>query len=264
MSTHLYCVLPYQMRGTGAIPPGLSGVDGCRVRELPVDGLVAWVSDIERELPARPLTPKLADGPFWFNGLKEHDAVVEAALETGTTPVPARFGQRFLDDDACRAALVSRAASVETLLATMQGFVEMTVIITPSTTRMLRDLEPVIPEMLEPQHRDARPRHVEKLRSGEAATHAITDATDDLAGRIRIATADVVRRSTVHGSVTPMPLRTISHLVARDDVPRYKDALATVRAGHEFRFLSIGPRAPYSFCGLSEDSGGKHGMNLAE
>jgi hypothetical protein len=264
MSTHLYCVLPHQMRGTGTIPPGLSGVDGCRVRELAVDRLVAWVSDIARKLPTPSRAPQLAEGPIWFNGLQEHDAVVEAALETGTTPVPARFGQRFLDDDACRAALVSRAASVESLLDTMQGFVEMTVIITPSTRRMLRDLEPVIPEILAPRQSGAKSRHVETLRSGEAATHAITDATDDLAERIRAATVDVVRRSTVHGSVTPMPLRTISHLVARDDIARYKDGMDAVQSGPEFRFLVIGPRAPYSFCGLGEESGGRHGMNLAE
>jgi hypothetical protein len=263
MSTHLYCVLPHQMRGAGAIPPGLSGVDGCRVRELPVDRVVAWVSDIEREPKLSAQT--LATAPVWFDGLKEHDAVVEAALGTGTTPVPARFGQRFLDDDACRAALVSRAASVESLITTMQGFVEMTVIITPSTRRMLRDLEPVIPEMLEPRRRGAKqPRHVEALRAAETTTNAVTDATDELAERIGAATADVVHRQTVHGAVTPMPLRTISHLVARDQVARYREALDTVRSGPECRFLVIGPRAPYSFCGLGEESGGKHGMNLAE
>jgi hypothetical protein len=60
-----------------------------------------------------------------------------------------------------------------------------------------------------------------------------------------------------------MPLRTISHLIARNDIAQYREAIATVRSSREFRFLVIGPRAPYSFCGLGEDSG-KHGMNLAE
>ena len=36
---------------------------------------------------------------------------------TGATPVPARYGQRFDDDAACRSALVGRAASIESLLA---------------------------------------------------------------------------------------------------------------------------------------------------
>ncbi|HTE44929.1 MAG TPA: GvpL/GvpF family gas vesicle protein [Gemmatimonadaceae bacterium] len=259
MSTHLYCVVPHQLRGAGAIPPGLSGVGGGRVRELPVDGLVAWVSDIERDVPIWGTGVRETG-----EGLREHDAVVEAALETGTTPVPARFGQRFDDDDACRAALVRRASSVESLVTTMQGFVEMTIIITPSTRRMLRDLEPVIPEMLEPQTRGNSPRYLDKLRATENASGAVSHATDGLADQIRLATVSVVRRSTVHQSVTPMPLRTISHLVARDDITAYKRAVRTVQSAGEFRFLVIGPRAPYSFCGLTDDSGGTHGMNLAD
>ncbi len=123
MTTHLYCVLPDD---TGdAIPPGLSGLAGARVRALPVDGLVAWVSDVARDVPVS------------IDEVRAHDAVVEAALETGSTPVPARYGQRFDDDDACRAALANRADSVESLVADMQGFVEMTLIVTPSTRRAI-------------------------------------------------------------------------------------------------------------------------------
>src|SRR5689334_7761158 len=96
-----------------AIPPGLSGLAGERVRVLEIDGLVAWVSD------ARTI-------PVSVDGVRAHDAVVEAALDTGTTPVPARFGQRFASDDACREALRNRAASVESVLADVQGTVEMT------------------------------------------------------------------------------------------------------------------------------------------
>ena len=99
MKTHLYCVLPQDERIE--LPDGLSGVAGARVRAIPVDGVVAWVSDVERDVPVS------------VEGVRAHDAVVEAALEMGSTPVPARFGQRFADDAACRDALSSRAASVE-------------------------------------------------------------------------------------------------------------------------------------------------------
>src|SRR3954462_9693653 len=124
MTTHLYCVLPMAQRG--ALPPDLSGVSGARVRALPIERVVAWVCDVERGVPLS------------IDGVKAHDAVVEAALETGSTPVPARFGQRFASDDACRDALVRQSSSVESLLATMQGLVEMTVILTPSTKQMIR------------------------------------------------------------------------------------------------------------------------------
>jgi hypothetical protein len=250
MSTHLYCVLPSD--ALVSIPSGLTGVAGGSVRALPVDGVVAWVSDVEREVPVS------------IDGVRAHDAVVEAALESGSTPVPARFGQRFADDDACKAALASRGASVESLLSSMQGLVEMTIIITPSTRRMIRELEPVIPEMFEPAVRGSGRRYLETLRSREAETGAVAHATDGLARRLADATSHVVRRSLVHQTATPIPLRTISHLLAREGVDEFKRAVATVERGREFQFLVIGPRAPYSFCALKSDSRGMHGMNLAD
>lgn len=249
MTTHLYCVLPHEMRG--ALPPGLSGLAGARVRVLPVDGLVAWVSDAERNVPVS------------AEGVRAHDAVVEAALETGSTPVPARFGQRFDDDDACRAALAVRAASVESLLADIQGFVEMTLLIAPSTRRMLSDLEPVLPEMVDPDSDGVGRRYLETLRKREMATASIKEAMEEVAVRLREAAGPLARRENVHQTITPMPLRTISHLVSRDDLAKYNEAISAVRSGREFRVLVIGPRAPYSFSALS-DTGGAHGMNLAD
>lgn len=248
MSTHLYCVLPHAMRGS--IPAGLSGLAGARVRALPVEGIVAWVSDVEGELRV-------------LDGVRAHDAVVEAALQTGTTPVPARFGQRFADDDACRSALSSRATSVESLLSTMQGFVEMTLIITPSTRRMLRDLQPVIPEMLEPPTRGAGRHYLESLQAREAATGAVRTAMDKLANALSAAAEPFVHRAAVHEQLTRLPFRTISHLILRESIPDYKRAVGDVPSDLEFRFLLIGPRAPYSFCALG-DTGGAHGMNLAD
>ena len=142
------------------------------MRAIPVDGVVAWVSDVERDVPVS------------VDGVRAHDAVVEAALETGSTPVPARFGQRFDDDDACRDALSSRAASVERLVTTVQGFVEMTLVVTPSTRRMLRDLEPVIPEMFDLDSSGTGRRYLEALREREDATGAVRSALDELAAQL--------------------------------------------------------------------------------
>jgi len=250
MSTHLYCVLPGEI--PSSVPSGLTGVEGGSVRALPVDHIVAWVSDVERDFPVS------------IDGVRAHDTVVEAALETGSTPVPARFGQRFVNDDACAAALVSRGPSVESLLASMQGLVEMTIIVTPSTRRMIRELEPVVPEMFEPGVEGTGRRYLETLRSREAATGAVAHATDALARQLAEATSHVVRRWLEHRSATPIPLRTISHLIARDDVGEFRRSVARVERGREFQFLVIGPRAPYSFCALRSDTGGMHGMNLAD
>jgi hypothetical protein len=248
MTTHLYCVLPHEFRGV--VPTGLSGVAGARVRALPVDDLVAWVSDAER---GRPVS---------IEGIRAHNDVVEAAMETGSTPVPARYGQRFDNDDACRAALASRSPSVKQLLDTMQGFVEMTVLVTPSTMRMVRDLEPVIPEMLDSPGAGPGRRYLDTLRKREARTGEISQATDDIAERLDAAAAQFVERTLSHQTVTPMPLRTISHLVRREDVAAYRDAIERVNSSGDYRLLLIGPRAPYSFSALGSEPGGAHGMNL--
>jgi hypothetical protein len=250
MKTHLYCVLPQDERLN--LPSGLSGVAGARVRAITVDGVVAWVSDVEREVPVS------------VDGVRAHDAVVEAALEMGSTPVPARFGQRFADDDACRDALSSRAASVERLVTTVQGFVEMTLVLTPSTRRMLRDLQPVLPEMFDLDSSGTGRRYLEALREREDATGAVRSALDELALQLDIATSGWVVRSATHDQITRLPLRTISHLIARGSIPQYCRAVDEVKPGGEFRFLLIGPRAPYSFCSLAGEPVGTHGMKLAD
>jgi len=249
VTTHLYCVLPHEMRGS--LPSGLSGLAGERVRALLVDGLVAWVSDVKRTIPVS------------VEGVRAHDAVVEAALETGTTPVPARFGQRFESDDACREALRNRAASVESLLADVHGSIEMTLIITPSTRRMIRELEPVLPEMFDSETERPDRRYLDSLRRREATTGAIKSAMDELVRALSVAAGPLLRRTTVLDQVSRLPLRTVSHLIARDRVAAYRAAVAGVESGAELRLLVIGPRAPYSFSSLT-DSGGRHGMNLAD
>lgn len=250
MSTHLYCIMPTDRKH--AIPRGLKGVAGERVRRLPIDGLVAWVSDVEKRVAVS------------VSGIRAHDAVVEAALDTGATPVPARFGQRFENDAACRDALTTRAASVGPLLERIQGFVEMTLIITPSTGKMLRDLKPALPSKRKPTEKGAGREYLETLRAREVATGAIRHAIDDLATRLTEAARRHVHRSAVHEQFTRLPLRTLSHLIPRDAVDDYKEVLRPVPTGREYRYLVIGPRAPYSFCALNAGDGGAHGMKLAD
>jgi hypothetical protein len=145
----------------------------------------------------------------------------------------------------------------------MQGYVEMTILITLSTPRMVRDLEPVIPETLDAHTKGAGRRYLDTLRKREARTGEISEATGDIAERLDEAAAPFVERTLSHQTITPMPLRTISHLVRREDVAAYRDAIDRVPKASDYRVLLIGPRAPYSFCALGSESGGAHGMNLA-
>src|SRR5690349_23240486 len=98
MATYLYCV-----RSDPSPPPrGLLGIDGSPVRDLAADGLTAWVSEVGDSTPPT------------VERVKAHDAVCAAALETGDTPLPIRFGQVFRNDAAAVAAITSRRSALST------------------------------------------------------------------------------------------------------------------------------------------------------
>lgn len=261
-------MLPRGSGHAGSVPHGLSGIDGAPVRALLVSELEAWVSDVE---PARPAPTDELKTEQLIIGVKAHDLVVETALDTGTTPVPARFGQRFNDDDACRVALEERVEPVSAVLSALQGFVEMTLLVTPSTRRMLRDLEPALTGVGVPdpdafEHADQGPgrAYLEFLRARGAAVGELRDALSQLAEQISAALVAFVRRSVEHVSVTRMPMLTLSHLVERDAAEAYRATAEAVPTGREVRVLIIGPRAPYSFCAFPNGANGSHGMNLAD
>lgn len=249
MSIHLYCVLP--AAGRVSEPPLIDGVDGSKVRALAVNRLIAWISDVERGVPAT------------VDGVKAHDAVVHAALDLGSTPVPARFGQRFDDEQACVAALAHRAPDVEALVAGMQGTVEMTLLITPSTRRMLRDLDTPSTPADRVDADGAGRRYLESLRRREGASAELHAGASALAARLAAAAAPFVLRAAEHQPLTRLPMLTVSHLVSRDTAEAYRKAIEAVESGAELRVLVIGPRAPYSFCALG-GSAGMYGMKLAD
>jgi hypothetical protein len=174
-----------------------------------------------------------------------------------------RFGQRFASDEACRAAVQKRATLLEPLVSAVQGFVEMTLLLTPSTRRMLRDLQPVLPELVTGETIGAGKAYLQTLRAREAATGTIRRAMDGLAKRLIDATRSIVRETRTHDPNPRLPLQTVSQLLARPRIEEYQRAVNAVESGREFRFLVIGPRAPYSFCSLGAD-GGMHGMKLAD
>jgi hypothetical protein len=218
---------------------------------LPLGEFSAWVSDVERELPIK------------LEGVKAHDAVVDAALATGNTPVPVRFGQRFDDDDACLAALERRSESVSTLLSMVAGCVEMTLLVAPSTRRMLHDLEPVTPVSLPDAQRGPGRMYLDSLRGREDSTLQVRDRAISFARHVSEAVASFVQRTTEHQPVTRRPMLTVSHLISREFIEPYRVAAESIPTDGELRLLVIGPRAPYSFCALRADDGGGHGMNLA-
>src|SRR5687768_9695550 len=107
MPTYLYCILPGAGESRGTMPAGLGG---STVRVLAAGPLDAWVGTV----PERAIPPTV-------EAVRIHDAVVMAALDGGESPLPARFGQVFDSDDACRAALVEQGQRMESDLARVRG-----------------------------------------------------------------------------------------------------------------------------------------------
>lgn len=189
--TYLYCLTAPAAPDP---PPATVGLDGGPVRRVGD----AWVSDVEsRSVHAT------------VERIRAHDDVVAAALATGSTPLPARFGQTFATDDDCLGVLSAKAAKMSAGLARVAGMVEMTVVLrvdldTSSGTAYLQSLA----------HRE----------------HTVRDINARLGDCIR-ASAERAKGDLV----------TLSHLVRREEVDTYRERVK----GLEGKIL--GPGAPYSF-----------------
>jgi hypothetical protein len=257
MATHLYCLLTPPR--PDAVPAGLSGVGGAPVRSLVSGAIETWVSEA---MPRVPTASVDARQQLVANAM-EHNAVVDAALATDRTPIPARLGQHFEDDATLLREVERHSSRLRELLARIAGSVEMGVIIAPTLRRALSDLQPVTPSMLDAAERGAGLRYLERVRGRLAATERAGNARDSLAIRVSDAVAALVQaehridpRAEGHGGGT----FSLAHLVNRSRVEEYRSAVAAVPPDREWRLLVTGPHAPYSFCAAT---GGTGGMILA-
>lgn len=103
-----YCI----RRRTDPPPPtDLRGIDGHSIHALEAGELAVWLS---AEAP----------GPATVERVRQHDAVVRAAMRTAT-PLPLRYGTRFADEAEAVRLLLARAAELEASLERVAGRVEM-------------------------------------------------------------------------------------------------------------------------------------------
>ena len=239
MPTYLYC-----LRSDRADPPaGLTGVDGAVVRAVHVSGLIAWVSDV-----ADGITPTV-------DRVKAHDAVCAAALSSGETPLPIRFGQTFRDDASAMSELAARESVLRPRLARIAGCVELRLVMPgdsgqaseesiedPSTagaasaktdTSLLAD-GPGTAFLKQLAHR----RRSDVVRAGrcEEVRQAVRSATESLiVGQQPCETARGV-------SFFPV-------LVHRAEVDAFRAAVAEILRIKAIPLSVLGPFAPYSFAG---------------
>jgi hypothetical protein len=227
MTVYLYCLV------TAGIEPsesGVAGLAGAPVRTVVAGPVGAWVSDLPAAVSAA--TPEL---------VREHDAVVRAAMAI-ETPIPARFGQVFGDDDAVRRSLDERRGPTLRALERVCGAVEMTV-------RVLLDVCGLGPAE-EPPMASGR-AYLAWLRERTRSEEAVLRQADFLQGRLSQAVRGVVREEARTPVLPSSRSLTVSHLVARDAVAQYRLALrAFVDSELRPRVMISGPWAPYSFAEL--------------
>lgn len=233
MPTYLYCVL--DPAGAEAVPAGLTGIAGAPIRALTATGVVplaAWVATIGEDA-LRVSGSALAAQAF------VHNEVVNAALATGRTPAPARYGSRFPDDAACIADLTQRAGELRDILDQVAGMVEMPTLLVPN--------QRAEPPQKNPSAGDpaAGRRYLEAIRTRVLDEGRRRSAAEREASRIRSSIGDLVRDEA--RSFNGAGVLSIAHLVAARSVDRYRQAMASFVPDENFRVVIGEPRAPYSF-----------------
>jgi hypothetical protein len=239
MPTYLYCLLPAADAAEHA-PATPTGMGGGAVRVLPARSLEAWVSTVTDRAPRATVA-----------AAREHDAVVSAALATGRTPLPARFGQCWPSDAACVASVMQRAAELEALARRVTGLVEMTVCTSlptmPPATRVPRAAGD------EPGPGSAYLRH---LRARADRAQQVQAALEALRTRVSRALGSLPRGEVaeIRDSDRALVL-SVSYLIERAGEAHFRRAVGEVARGAAPRLVVAGPRAPYSFAAMSRQAG---------
>lgn len=236
MVTYLYCVLI----ATGGEPPRVNGVGGKPVRALTVDddtGIEAWVATLE-------------EGDFRLSGRElstqalVHNDIVSTALASGRTLLPARFGAHFSDDVNCVAILSRRAAQLRDALRRLAGTVEMSVLVIPS--RASQAESGAIPERAEPA---AGRRYLEVVRERARQMEAAGAKMNSVVGELHKAVYGLTLAASASHRSTGIV--SIAHLLRREDLTRYREAIAALGTFSDVRIIVSGPRAPYNFVGAN-------------
>ncbi|HEX8276820.1 MAG TPA: GvpL/GvpF family gas vesicle protein [Longimicrobiaceae bacterium] len=235
MILHAYCI-----RAAGEPPPGSEtrGIGGAEVGVVEAAELCAWVS----RLDARP-------GPA-PDRLREHDAVVRAALRAAT-PLPLRFGAVFADERALRAVLAERAGELRAALERVRGRVEMAATVSWDAAAARARLLAARPELRPAAEKPASGRaYLEARRREHGLEAALREEAEALLERVSRAIATALPGAEETRTTLPRPevAGTLAHLVRREDVAAYRDAVGRVaEEPAEAEVRVSGPWAPYSF-----------------
>jgi gas vesicle protein GvpL/GvpF len=216
---HLYA-FARNLRGL----PAQAGIGGRPLESLAVDGSTAIVSRVPT-----------ADGEVAQEAVVRHGLVVEAVLDRCDGIVPVRFGERFADEAALRAATARLRPSLDTRLRRLDGCVEIAVRVVDS-----RAVDP-------PSATDGTGYMAAKLgelRERDAVVEALHQPLEHEA-RASIVAAPRVGNLVHEGA----------YLVRRTGLRRFQDRVDRYAGEHpELTVVCTGPWAPYSFAAGVEEA----------
>lgn len=208
------------------VPEGIRGIDGAGVRVLAAAGstLTGIASDLARALHRGNLVD-----------VRAHDDVLRAVVDAGITVVASRFGQTFDDDDALRTAVTDAADRVVGALEAFDGAVEMRVLVAAEPAAV-----PPARELPDDVSRTPGRAYLEQLRA----------RLEPPALSLRPALGAVVRAERIEHLAGGRGVA-FAHLVARDDIHAYREAVAALPALSNATL--VGPLPLYSFTGPAHD-----------
>ena len=244
MPTHLYCLLP----ANSAAPGALAGIGASPVRVLRAGALDAWVSTVAAPSPGG------QDPAALVAAARAPDAVVAAALASGPTPLPVRFGQHLADDAECVATLARREAALVALLARVRDQVEMTLVArlplpdepSPPAGPAGATDAPAAPAA--PHAGGAGRAYLEQVKAALTMERILQLRVAAVRRRVTETVGALVRDEVVQVKPPPSATLSLSHLVPRASVAAYRDAAAALAADPDVPpLVLIGPLAPYRF-----------------
>jgi hypothetical protein len=235
MATYLYCI----RNDPRSVPVDLTGLDGAAVRSLYATGLTAWVSDVA-EVPVASTLERV----------QAHDAVCAAAMQSGETPLPIRFGQTFADDGAAASAIASRRPTLRERLARIAGCVELRVVVS-------RGREPPEPAVSVPEEVQRDAGEDPAARRGTAFLRRLArEGRADLAREVGCEEIRHAVREAAKPFIVELQrceaarrLAFFPLLVRRRELEAAQAAIAACLATGDVEASLLGPFPPSSFAG---------------
>jgi Gas vesicle synthesis protein GvpL/GvpF len=255
-----YCVT------RGGDPPAGDGVHGAPVEPVEHEGLTAFVSRVPlAEFGEEPLRRNLNDLEWLERVARQHEAVLERALEDGTM-VPLRICTIFADEEGVARMLAERRSVLDTAFDVLDGRQEWGVKLLVDRAALERAARASAPDAFdeEVETRSAggaymlRRRQERQLR--ELADRLAQDLAEDVHARLQDWATDAVvnppQNPELSGHEGEMLLNA-AYLVETAKVERLHELVGELRELHRglgARLELTGPWPPYNFVPRAESA----------